>query len=193
MQRPIISTAIVSLIVITLAFFALLPKYDELNAKNFQVEEKRFRFETLEDYFKDISFKNEELKKYESEVAKINSALPDNSNMPSVFYFIQNTAEEKEISLMSVDLSSTRGRIQERRTGETEESDLKENAFSISVAGPYSSFKDFLSVLEKSARLIEVEEISFSSAGGKRMIPGILYYPSEDTFFFDLQMKVYSY
>jgi len=193
MQRPIISTAIVSLIVISLAFFLVLPKYDELNAKNFQVEEKRFRFETLEDYFKDISFKNEELKKYESEMAKINSALPDDSNMPSVFYFIQNTAEENGISLISVDLSSTRRKAQERKTGEIEESELKENAFSINVAGSYTSFKDFLSVLEKSARLIEVEEISFSSAGGKRTIPGMAYYPSKDIFFFDLQMKVYSY
>ncbi len=194
MKRPIILISIVSAAVILLAFFVILPKYEELNSKSFQVEEKRFEFETLEDYFKDISFKDEELKKYESEMAKINSAIPDRPGIPSVFYFIQNTAEENGISLVSVNSSSSPIRkIRKAGAEELKESDIKENRFSVSVAGSYSSFKNFLSVLEKSARLIEVENISFSSFGGMEMGSEMSSLPSEDIFFFDLQMKVYSY
>ncbi|MCK4454366.1 type 4a pilus biogenesis protein PilO [Candidatus Parcubacteria bacterium] len=193
MKKPIISITIISLAVVLLTFFVILPKYEELNSKNLQVEEKRFEFDTLEEYFRELSLKYEELGKYESEMAKIDSALPDNPNIASVFYFIQNMAEENGISLISVSLTSSP--IRRAGVEQLKESDVKENRFFVNVAGSYSSFKDFLSALEKSARLIEVEEISFSSFRGMERATGAImpFSPSEDVLFFDLQMKVYSY
>lgn len=185
MKRPVISIIIISLAVILLAFFVILPEYKELNSKNFQVEEKRFEFETLEEYFRELSLKNEELEKYESKIAKIGSSLPDNPNIASVFYFIQKTAEENGIFLISTTLASSKKKSQ---TEKLEASEIKESKFSINVIGSYSSFKHFLSVLEKSARLIEVEEISFSSL--KEMETTI---ETGNLFSFDLQMRVYSY
>ena len=191
MKRPVISITIISLAVILLAFFVILPEYEALNSKNLQVEEKKSEFKKINDYFEDLSLQNEELEKYELEIAKIDSALPDNPSMPSVFYFIQNTAEENEISLTEVNMGYSR--IKEG-IEESEILDIKENRFSVSVVGSYSSFKDFLSVLEKSARLIEIEEIYFSSFGKTEATTELIVFsPSEDIFSFDLEMKVYSY
>ena len=190
MKRPVISITIISLAVILLAFFVILPEYEALNSKNLQVEEKKSEFKKINDYFEDLSLQNEELEKYELEIAKIDSALPDNPSMPSVFYFIQNTAEENEISLTEVNMGYSR--IKEG-IEESEILDIKENRFSVSVVGSYSSFKDFLSVLEKSARLIEIEEIYFSSFGKTEATTELIVFsPSEDIFSFDLEMKVYS-
>ena len=191
MKRPIILITIISLAVILLAFFVILPEYEALNSKNLQVEEKKSELKKINDYFEDLSLQNEELEKYELEIAKIDSALPDNPNMPSVFYFIQNTAEENGISLTAVDMGYSR--IKEA-TEQSKVLDIKENRFSISVIGSYSSFKDFLSVLEKSSRLIEIEEIYFSSfEKANTTTELIVFSPSEDIFSFDLEMKVYSY
>jgi len=191
MKRPVISITIIFLAVILLAFFVILPKYEELNSKNLQVEEKKSDLKKINDYFEDLSFQNEELEKYELEIAKIDSALPANPSMPSVFYFIQNTAEENGISLTAIDMGYSR--IKEG-TEELESLDIKENRFSVSVVGSYSFFKDFLSVLEKSSRLIETEEIYFSYfEKAKTTTEPITFSPSEDVFSFDLEMKVYSY
>ena len=192
MKRPIIFITITSLIVILLAFFALLPKYEELDAKNFQLEARKADFENITDYFQNLTSQNERLAEYEESMAKINSALPDKPAMPSVLNFVKSTAEENGGSLTSAALSSSRKTTAKRKIEETGASDIKENTFSITVAGSYSSFKNFLSVLEKSARLIEAESLSFSSFGGMMAPIGTSDYLS-DTFLFNLQMKVYSY
>ena len=192
MKRPIIFITITSLIVILLAFFVLLPKYEELDAKDYQLEGRKKALEKINDYFEDLASQNKKLAEYEESMAKINSALPDKPAMPSVLNFIQRTANENGVSLTSAALSSSRKTTKTTKTEETGASDIKENTFSISVAGSYSSFKNFLSVLEKSARLIETETLTFFSFGGMTMYTGMPDY-SLDTFLFELQMKVYSY
>ncbi|MGB2762345.1 MAG: type 4a pilus biogenesis protein PilO [Minisyncoccales bacterium] len=192
MKKPIIFITITFLIVILLAFFVLLPKYEELDAKDSKLEGRKADLEKINDYFDNLVFQNEKLAEYEQEMAKIDSALPDKPAMPSVFNFIQNTAGENGVSLTSATLSSSRRTTQKAKAGEIETSDIKEDMFSITVAGSYSSFKNFLSVLEKSARLIDVEQLSFSSFGEMMMAAGMPDY-SSDTLLFSLQMKVYSY
>jgi len=59
---------------------------------------------------------------------------------------------------------------------------IQETVFSIEVAGSYDSLKNFLSVFEKSSRLIEVENISFSKPEKE-----------EESFTFNLKLKTYSH
>jgi Tfp pilus assembly protein PilO len=58
----------------------------------------------------------------------------------------------------------------------------KEYRFSLELSGSYPAFKNFLAILEKSAKIIEVENISFSS-------------PAKDdsAFSFNVAVKFYSY
>ncbi|MBM3257972.1 MAG: hypothetical protein FJZ05_02040, partial [Candidatus Nealsonbacteria bacterium] len=59
---------------------------------------------------------------------------------------------------------------------------VKEISMSLKVSGSYSALKSFLAVLEKSARLIEIEDISFSSPTN-----------NQDLFSFSLKVKIHSY
>jgi len=59
--------------------------------------------------------------------------------------------------------------------------EIKEMNFELGLSGSYSSFKNFLSILERSSKLIEIEKISFS-VGEK-----------EKPWDFNLGIKVYSY
>jgi len=151
----------------------LWPRYQDLKELQESISQKETEIQQHDQYFSRLSQIKEKIREYDEELAKINSALPEDSSLPSIFDFLQKASSQsglilKEIS--SFNISSSKSYT-----------NLKEIQFSFQVAGPYSSFKNFLSILENSARLIEIENISFSS-------------PNEGELFnFYLGVKVYSY
>ena len=63
-----------------------------------------------------------------------------------------------------------------------EKGEIKETRINFLLVGSYPDFKNFLFILEKSARLIDVENISFALPKEK-----------EGLFNFNITIKVYSY
>ena len=95
-----------------------------------------------------------------------------------VFKFIDNVGSQnglilKEIAVDKVNSSKSIPR-------------LKETHINFVVSGSYPSFKNFLSVLEKSARIIQIESISFRSSG-------VSLKGEEIPTFFNVGIKVNSY
>ncbi|MDP2966935.1 MAG: type 4a pilus biogenesis protein PilO [bacterium] len=169
---PII-TIVSFLIVIVTTVAILWPKFQELKIIQKNIEEKRLELQTKEEYFLKLSETKTKLEGYQEEVSRINSALPDNPSLPSLFNYLQKTSSEsglvlEKISPFTVSFSE-------------DFPNLQETVFNIGVTGSYLSFRNFLSILEKSSRLIGVENISFSSPEEK------------ESFVFDLKLKVYSY
>jgi len=158
---------------LVLGIVLLWPRYQNLKELQESVSQKETEIQQQEQYFSNLSQIEEKIRKYDKELAKINSALPEDPSLPSLFNFLQKASSQsglilKGISPFEISLLES-------------SPNLKEIQFSFQVSGPYSSFKDFLSTLENSARLIEVENISFSS-------------PKEGELFnFNLRVKVYSY
>jgi len=176
-NRTLIITVVFFIAVIIIAILFLWPKYQELKITQKNIEQKKIELQTKEEYLLKLSEIQTELERYQEEFSKINSALPDDPSFPSLFNYLQKTFSETGLILEKIDsfsISSSQDLL-----------DLKEAVFSIGVAGSYSSFKNFLSVLEKSARLIEVENISFSSSKKEEGV--------EELFVFNLKLKVYSY
>lgn len=196
MKRPIILTIIILLISFLLGYFVLLEKYNELTSLRFQISQKENELKAVEESFSKLSLIEEELKKHESEISKISLAIPSEPDIPSVANFIQKIAEENKLIIESFDFGET-GTFRSSRTSSAisvqaieESSSLKETNFSLSVLGAYSDFKNFLSGLEKSIRLIDVNILSFSGEASTTMGP--VYLP-EGSFVFGLELKVYSY
>ncbi len=171
-----------SIIIVTVVCFFLVllfgagffwPKYQALSGLQKGIEERTVQLQHKEKYFSGLKDIQAELKKYETELSKIDSALPSNPSLPSLFSFIQKTSSQSGLVLKGISpfaISAAEGAPK-----------IKTIQFSLQVSGSYQSFKNFLSILEKSARIIEVENISFSS-------------PEEgDLFTFNLNIKVHSY
>lgn len=155
-----------------LLFFLLIwPKYQSLSSLNKEISQKTSEFQSQEKYFQDLQKTSEELKKYQDSLSKIDSALPSDPSLPELFNFLQNFSSQSGLSLKKISPSSI-----------SPKEELKESRVDLTLSGDYPSFKNFLSVLEKSARMIELEKIFFSS-------------PQKETesFDFNLTIKVYSY
>lgn len=172
MSRPIIIIIFLSL-TLALGIGQIWPKYQELKFLEQRNKEKRTEIETKEKYIQGLKKMAEELKNYQVQLAKIDSALPSEPGLAALFNFFQKVSSQQGLVLTQVSpfLFQTHPEIK----------NLKETEVSVAFSGSYPSFKNFLSVLEKSARLIEVESISF------------LTQEKEGLLNFDLKIKVYSY
>ena len=115
----------------------------------------------------------EDLKNYQNQLAKIDSALPLDTDLPALFDFLQKASSQSGLILKSISHLDPKP--------SPDFAQLKESEVSLTVSGVYASFKNFLSVLEVTARLIEAQAVSFSSI------------PEEGPREFKLTIKVYSY
>lgn len=165
------------------------PKYQDLVRLEKINEVKIAELQRKEEYLQELKKTSQELKNYQSQLAKIDLALPADPSLAATFDFIQKVSSQSGLVLTDIKPPVSQVITKEEETTQplleiekiTELEELKETKLSFLVVGDYSSFKNFLSVLEKSARLFEIEAISF-------LIP-----EKEDPWKFDLKIKVYSY
>jgi len=133
--------------------FLVLPQYQNWQSVSSRVGELEKNIQTQKEYFQQIQEIAEDLKRNSSNLKKIEMGLPKNSSLPQLFHFIRKVNSEMGLSFQKI------GKIETRENPQTK---IKETLIDIVVVGDYSAFKNFLSKIENSARLIEVEKISFS-------------------------------
>jgi len=171
MKKPIFIFTFFFSVLILLIFF-IFPKYQEIADLKDRIEEKTAVLQRKEGYFQNLYDLEKELEGYKESLQKLNTALPaKNPNLPSLFNFLQKAVSENGLVLENMGSFS----ISSSKTKE----ELGEVDLELSVLGSYPSFKNLLTTLEKSARLIEVERFSFSSSA------------EEEIFRFALKIKVY--
>jgi len=167
MPRILVSI-ILFILTILIVIFLLWPGYLKFQNLQAQIKNKEVELQYKGEYYKELSSLQEKLNNYQEEFSKIDSALP------SFYNFLQKVASENGLVLESIGTFSTKNLA--------EKTDIKETSLnSVKLVGSYSSFKNFLTALEKNSRMISIEDISFST-------------PQEgESFDFDITMKIYSY
>ncbi len=134
--------------------FFLSPKNKTLNFLKEEIGQKQFELQSQEEYLANLTRTAENLKNYQIQLAKIDSALPDTPELPALFDFLQKSASQSGLVLKGLEATS----------GTQAEEGLRETRLNLLLIGSYTSFKNFLSVLEYSSRLIETESLTFSSS-----------------------------
>jgi len=163
-------TLILFLLSFLLIFSLIFPKYQKLDSLKKEILGKEDELSSQEKYFESLRKNSEELKKYEDSLSKIATALPKNPSLPELLNFIQKTSSQTGLSLKEISPAVT----------SSLEGEIRETRINFLLVGKYPDFKNFLSILEKSARLIDIENLSFSS-------------PKEGLFNFAITIKVNSY
>lgn len=158
-------------LIFLLGYFWIFPQYKSFQEVNTQLQNKRIELRDKEEYFSKIEMAKAALEEYKGELSKIDSALPSEPFLSSVLNVLEKTSIENGLVLSQIGFSKV---LDSSRA-------LKEIRLEIGVTGSYPAFKNFLSTLENNSRLIEVENISFSTPKEK------------EPFTFDLDIKTYSY
>jgi len=179
MPRPL-AIIIGLILLIALGIAVVFPEYQNLNSLQLKVKEKEAALQSKKEYFSNLGEISEELKKYEESLSKINSALAAEPGLPALFNFLQTAASQNGLVLKKI-TPTLPSSLREELVKEGWSLEIRETGINLTVTGSYPSFKDFLSNLEKTARMIEIENISFSTGEEAGPID------------FNLRIKVYSY
>lgn len=172
MPRTLIIAICLGLTLI-LGILFLWPKYQNFKNLQLQLENKKTEIRYRGEYYQELFSLSEKLKEFETELQNIDSALPSDPSLPPFYNFLQKASSENGLILKSIgsfSLSFLPGKT-----------NIRLISIPIEVSGSYSSLKNFLRTLEKSARIIEVDGISFSSPG------------EGELFSFKLGVKIHSY
>jgi len=164
---PRLATIIICIIISTvLVFFLLWPQYQKFSDARWQVKEKQTERDNQEEYFNQIGSLSKELEGYKEQKEKIASALPSSPDAPDLLNFLANAILKNGMNLEKItSFSSDQSKKTTKTASGKEESvfsGAKEIIVEFDVKGEYENLKNFISTLEESARIIEVESISLN-------------------------------
>lgn len=144
------------LINVTLVFVFAVPSYREL--KSYQSKAVAMMAERSgdSDYYSAISAALREINKKRDAMEKVESALPPYFSFASLANFFHEKSAETGLVVESVEFS--RSRI---IGASSYEKPLKSITINVKASGEYEHFKKFLASLEKSARIFQMNRISF--------------------------------
>ena len=156
-----------------LIFILVLPAYNDLNDLNNRIFEKKTSLQSQQEYFEELKGIEERIEGQEESFEKIKSAIPEGSDLANLMNYFQRSASKAGVSMEG---------ISPAMVASTQEKKVHASKVNLVIAGEYPSFKDFLSIIEKSSRLIEVEDIGFQSP-----------VKEGDMFSFNISTRVYYY
>lgn len=162
--------------------YLILPVFSDFSNLKEELEIREKEGLAIENYYRDIHDNFNKLKEYQESLEKIDSALPADSFLPSLFHYLQKASAESGIFLKGVNLDVVSRKTVEEK-GATEK--IQEEYISIELIGFYDGFENFLKSIEKSSRLIEIEEVQITGEGEETLAEGLLT--------LNLLLKVYSY
>lgn len=185
-----LATVIICLILsVVLGFFLLWPQYQKFNEERWHVKEKEIERSNQEEYFTQLTKLSEQLKGYEKELSKIDSAFPRGPDVPDLLNFLATASSQSGLSFGKVNSFSTdsakKSKTATSGKEETPTKRYKEITIDFEVSGEYSSLKNFVSTLEKSARIIEIEFIELKKKVGQSKEESLPIY--------NLKIKTYYY
>lgn len=180
-NKPII-IALILFIIIILIFFLVFPKYKEFKVLQTELGIKKAEYNAEYEYYSEITQNYYNLQNNAEKIEKINNALPSESSLGKLVYYIQKQADKNGLILKSVFLTKA----------PSEGDDIKNIGFSLNLLGNYKALGSFLLSLERSARLFEIEGISFGS-GTASSQEIETQFQSQDIFQFTMQITTHAY
>ena len=174
-DRPI-SIAVILFASLMIAFFLVTPEYNKFKNLRADLGQKMAEFKAQHDYYASVDRAYFDLQSRKDDVSKIDDALSQNPAIGQLVYALQKYAGDSGMIVKNLSLSKASSNSDKQLS-----SKVKDIVFSMDLSGSYSALGNFISTLERSAKIFEVINISFSSSASSSLGN------------FNVQIKTYSY
>ncbi len=187
-DRPI-AIALTLFIILLLIFFLVTPEYNKFRSLQQELGEKTAEFNAEHDYYNSIDTTFYKLQGYKDSLQKIDDALPTDSSLGRLVYFLQKNGADSGLIINNVFLSKSSPAL----SG----GNIKDVGLSVNLLGSYAALGDFIRSLEKSSRLFEITSISFNSDNGGSpsgsSSNNSSQFQIQQIYSFNLEIKTHSY
>ncbi len=157
-------------VILVLLSSLVFKKYETLNLVKGQISIKEDELQYQEEYFQKLKNISDKLQENKDSLLKIESALPKSPQVPELLAFIQKSTSQSGLMLGDINLGLM-----------SAEDNIKKTKVNFILIGDYIGLKKFISFIENSSRLTDVNSIYFS-------------YPEKGELFkFNLKITAYSY
>lgn len=187
-DRPI-AIAITLFIILLLIFFLVVPEYKTFGKLRVDFGIKKAQFNAEFDYYATIADTYFNLQSRQDDLKKIDDALPKDSSLGKLVYFLQQTAKQNGMMFKDLVLSKSSSGGADTKVINT----VKDVVFSVDLLGSYESLGKFIVALEKSSRIFEITSIAFSSGAGAVPKATESQFQIQQTYSFSLQIKTHTY
>ena len=188
-NRPVAAT-ILLIITALLVFLFAWPEYKHANSLDIALKEKQATYNSQAIYFGNITKVLADIERRKDILEKVESALPNEFTLAPIIYFFQKKGSETGLDVRSIVFSRSISSVSGVRatTAIVKEKEVKDIILTLDVLGNYQGLKNFLSSIEKSARIFEVKKISFVSSNPSSAVQG-----QAKTYNFKLEITTHSY
>ncbi|MEK7510322.1 MAG: type 4a pilus biogenesis protein PilO [Patescibacteria group bacterium] len=177
MKIPLFIFLILILLSIALGVFLVWPSYKEFSSLRQQVQEQEGTLRNKENIIAHLNELRKEFDGYEKELAKIHASLPADTQLPLLYDSMQHLASSSGLGIRSLD-SSTRINSEEEK--KRVKNPMKITSLSLELEGSYEGFKQFLSRVKTTARMLNAQSMKISSKKAEELQ-------------IDLTLEAYSY
>lgn len=161
MNKP--AVIIIFLILIAmLLFLFVIPEYQEYQSLRLSVIEKQAKYSGESIYFARISDIILGLQSRQQVLDKIKSALPASVTLGPMVDFLQKKGSENGVSITSIVFSQALALVPGEVLETSSPAETKDVLFTMDLTGSYQGLKNFLFAMDNSARLFEMDSVSFS-------------------------------
>jgi len=181
-DKPIV-IAVTLFVILLLAFFLVYPEYQRFKTLQEDLGIKRAEYNAEFEYYSEISRQFAQLKSQAENVAKVDAALPSDSKLGPLVYYLQEQATKSGLVFRSLFLSKS--------PTSTAKNTVKELTFSLNLSGNYTALGTFIGYLENSSRIFEIENINFGMGETSALMQS--QFRSESIYAFTLQVKTHTY
>ena len=161
-NKPI---AIIILVIIDLVliFLFIFPKYQESRDLQMSLAEKNLAYEIQSGYYEKVSTVLKGVDSRQDILKKVDSALPSDPSFAPIVYFLQTESDKNGLTVKSITFSQVASETGQTTSQANSKQALKSITFMVNLSGKYQGLKNLLFSLERSARLFEVNAVSFAS------------------------------
>ena len=154
--------------------YLIIPEYKSFLVSTQQVKNLEKDIKDKKDFYEALFTVQSSLHDYKPVLDRITSALPPEIFVPDLLAYFQKATSDNGLLLGSVEIIPGGALMAESK--------IKSASISLAASGPVTSLLGFLTALEKSSRVFEVKQLSFTIDSA-----------SADLVDFSFLIKTYSY
>lgn len=141
---------------ILVLFGLVFPKIKNYQEISQQISRKKVELQELQEYAKFLEDSSKKIEEFSPKLAKIDLALPEEPFLPDFLLLMQDITSQSGVVYEDFSVGG--------KTAVPDKKNIFQTTFNFRALGSYQNIKNLLSNLEKSARLIKIDNISLNIA-----------------------------